>query len=185
MKTPLEKSANVWRQRGAKQTALERAPFRTLVGNDKLSAVPVSSSNAPEPLTCIAIILCEAVYKVEARSNLIIINTFHALGVSQFPCRFPKITVLYTVTNGRGRYDVRLCVVHAGSGETILEVPDVIQLDSPLIIADTQATLRDVPLPAAGKYWVEIRANDELIGQRPFYVNQIRRQGEPRAPTAP
>ena len=89
------------------------------------------------------------------------------------PARFPKITVLYTVTNGRGNYDVKLCIVHAASGETILDAPDVIQMDSPLTIGDTQATLHDVPLPPPGKYWVEIRANDELIGQRPFYVSLI------------
>lgn len=37
--------------------------------------VPNPSPKPPEPLTCIAIILCEAVYKVEGRSNLIIVNT--------------------------------------------------------------------------------------------------------------
>jgi hypothetical protein len=170
-------------------SAVNQAPFdrneRDLADADLAHGVDVDmvadvskpSSSTREPLTCIAIILCEDAYKVEGRSNLIIVNTFHTLGVPKCPCRFPKITVLYTVNNGRGKYEVRLCIVHAGSGETILEAPDVIQMDSPLTIGDTQAVLRDVPLPAPGKCWAEIRANGELIGQRPFYVNLMRRQG--------
>jgi len=44
-----------------------------------------------------------------------------------------------------------------------------------LTLVDTQLVLRDVPLSSTGRYWVELRTDGTLIGQRPFYVNEIRR----------
>src|SRR4051812_39089103 len=81
----------------------------------KLSAVP---------LKCIGIILCEAVYRVAGRSNLIIVNTFHTLGVPACPNRFPKITALYTVTDGHGTYDIDLAAARARTGRDVFVAKD-------------------------------------------------------------
>ena len=123
------------------------------------------------PLKCIGIVLCEAVYRVHQRSNLIIVNTFHTLGVPSCPCRFPKITVLYTVTDGHGSYEITLAVVHARTGNDVMCIHDQYVVNDPLSIGDVQIEMRDVPLPEAGKYWIELRCNREIIGQRPFYVD--------------
>jgi hypothetical protein len=128
------------------------------------------------PLKCIGIILCEAAYRVHGRSNLIIVNTFHALSVPICPCRFPKITVLYTVTDGHGSYDMTLAVVEARTGAEVMTYKDRYTVDDPLTLGDVQLVLRDVPLPEAGKYWMELRCDGELIAQRPFYVDAPTKQ---------
>jgi hypothetical protein len=124
----------------------------------------------PPPPTVIAIILCEASYTVNNTQSTIIVNAFHALGVPNVPCRFPKITVLVTLTNGHGHYALKLSVVRAATGQSIYETAAEVTLADPLMILDSQAVLCDVPLPADGKYYLEQRANGELIGQRPFFV---------------
>jgi len=124
----------------------------------------------PPPPTVISIILCEASYAVNNTQSTIIVNAFHGLGVPQVPCRFPKITVLVTLTNGHGRYALLLSVVHAATGQVVHEVATEAILTDPLMIMDSQAILYDVRFPADGKYYLEQRANGELIGQRPFFV---------------
>lgn len=124
----------------------------------------------PPPPTVIAIILCEASYEVNNTSSMIIVNAFHALSVPHVPCRFPKITALATLTNGHGHYALKLSVVHAATGQTVRETETETTLTDPLTILDSKAILLDVPLPADGKYYLEQRANGELIGQRPFFV---------------
>jgi hypothetical protein len=131
------------------------------------------------PLKCIGIILCEAAYQIAGRSNLIIVNTFHALSVPGCPCRFPKITVLYTVTDGHGTYDIELAVVHARTGRDVLTAKDQYTVADPLSIGDVQIVLHGVPLPEPGKYWIELRCNGELVGQRPFYVDVARKPPAP------
>ena len=124
----------------------------------------------PPPPTVIAIILCEASYSVNNTKSSIIVNAFHALSASRIPCRFQKITVLVTLTNGHGRYVLNLSVVHAATGESIYETAVETTLKDPLQILDCEAVLHDVPFPAEGKYYLEQRANGELVGQRPFFV---------------
>lgn len=127
-------------------------------------------------MKCIGIVLAEAVYRVAGRSNLIIVNTFHTLSVPACPCRFPKITVLYTVTEGRGTYNLELAVVNARTGQDVFTAKDQHIVTDPLSIGDVQAVLMGVPLPEPGKYWMELRCDGELIGQRPFYVNLVQGQ---------
>jgi hypothetical protein len=102
--------------------------------------------------------------------STIIVNAFHALGVPHVPCRFPKISVLVTLTNGHGHNSLKLSVVHAATGQTVYETATEVTLADPLVILDSKAVLYDVLLPAGGKYYLEQRANGELIGQRPFFV---------------
>lgn len=125
----------------------------------------------PPPPTVIAIILCEASYNVNNTKSSIIVNAFHSLGVPHVPCRFPKITVLATLTNGHGHYVLKLSIVHAATGKAVAETATEMTLTDPLVILDSQAIFRDLPLPAEGKYYLEQRANGELIGQRPFFVS--------------
>ena len=133
--------------------------------------MPDPSNATLPPLKCIGIILCEAVYRVHARSNLIIVNTFHTLGVPKCPCRFPKITALYTLTGGHGTYNTELAIVHAASEQEVLRAKDPFESRNPLAITDVQIVLYDVPFKEPGKYWMEVRCDGEVIGQRPFYVD--------------
>lgn len=122
------------------------------------------------PLKCISIILCEMAYRIHGGLNLIIVNTFHKLGVPVCPTKFPKITVLYTVTEGHGAYDVTTAIVNARTGQDVMKADDRYTVTDPLSIGDVQMIFRGVPIPEPGKYWIELRCNGELIGQRPFYV---------------
>lgn len=125
---------------------------------------------APVPVKCISIVLCESIYPVGTSGNLIVVNTFHELTSSGFPTRFPKITVLYTVTNGHGTYDLEIAIVNAATGEAAITVSRPTVLNNPLMIMDIYGVLHQVPLPEPGKYWLEVRCDGALIGQRPFNV---------------
>ena len=76
------------------------------------------------PFKCIGIILCDAAYQIAGRSNLIIIKPFHPVSVPGCPCRFPRITVLYTVMDGHGTYDIELAVAHTRTGRDVLTAKD-------------------------------------------------------------
>ena len=56
---------------------------------------------------------------------------------------------------------------------------DRYNVSNPLAIGDVQTILCDVPLPEPGRYWIELRCNGELIGQRPFYVSLLKPKRQP------
>lgn len=131
----------------------------------------------PEKLTCISIIICDDVYRDETTKKLIIVGTFNSIHARELPCRHPRMTVLFTLTNGRGDYDLSLSVESAEDREPIVEIKGPFHSDDPLGIIDVNVQLVGIGFQLEGKYWIVLRADGEIIGQRPFGVNVANTQG--------
>ena len=46
------------------------------------------------------------------------------------------------------------------------------KIEDPLSIHDTNVALQNIRFPEEGKYWVVLRADEEIIQQRPFTVSK-------------
>jgi hypothetical protein len=124
-------------------------------------------------------ILCETIHRIHNTANFDVLNTFHFLAVNQFPCKFPKITVWFTLTDGHGTYNLSLCLVQASTGNEIKRWTEPHTVTDPLAIGDMIMVLRGVPFPQPGKYVFELRCNDEIISQRPFFIRMMREPNPP------
>lgn len=127
-------------------------------------------SRNPEKLTCVSIIVCDDVYRDERTKRLIIVGTFSRITTAALPCRHQRMVVLFTLTNGRGRYELSLGIEHEQTGQVIVEVNGPLQQENPLAINEINVTLDNLVFPHEGKYWVVVKADKEIIGQRPFIV---------------
>jgi len=123
-----------------------------------------------EQLTCVSILVCDDVYRDEQTKKLVIVGTFNQITTASFPCMHPKMSVLFTLTNGNGTYDVALAIEHEESATMIAELKGPLQVTDPLAINDVIVQFVGAVFPKAGKYWVVLKANGEIIGQRPFMV---------------
>lgn len=124
----------------------------------------------PEELTCISIIVCENVYRDERTKNLVIIGTFNQIETPALPCRFERMCVLFTLTNGRGDYEVVLSILHERTGHEVAHLGGPMKVADPLAITDIHVELRNLVFPEEGKYWVELKADGAVLQQRPFLV---------------
>lgn len=131
----------------------------------------------PEQLTCISILVCDDIYRDEKTRKLVIVGTFNVINSPRFPCTHPRLRVLFTLTNGRGRYTLMLAVEEAASGRRIVEMSGPADVQNPLDIADIDVEMQNVTLPNPGKYWVQVYADGELVAQRPFVANLVPAQG--------
>src|SRR5688572_17523476 len=127
---------------------------------------------------CLSIIICDDIYRDEETKKLIIVGTFNSISASNFPCAHPKMSVLFTLTNGHGDYNLKLAIEHAETGVDIVEVSGPLQMASPLIISDFNVSLQNLHFPVEGKYWVSLSVNDVIIMQRPFVVAVLHDQTE-------
>ncbi len=125
---------------------------------------------AAEKLSCISIVICDEIHRDERTKKLILVGTFNRIGTAALPCRHPRMNVLFSLTNGRGRYDLEVVVEHEESGKGIAEIRGPFQSDSPIKIHDVCLALQNMTFLEAGKYWVTVKANGELLQQRPFLV---------------
>lgn len=126
----------------------------------------------PEKLTCVSMVICEDIYRDELTKKLIIVGAFNNIWASKLPCVHLKMHVLFTLTNGQGDYDVSLSVEHDKSGHKIVEVRGPLKIEDPLSIQDNNFLLRNVGFEHEGKYWVVLRADEEIIQRRPFNVSR-------------
>ena len=127
----------------------------------------------PELPTCISIILCDDVYRDERTKKLIIVGTFNNINARSFPCVHQKMTILFTLTNAKGTYDLALSVESAKTGHLICEMKGPAQLNAKLQTVDVDVALQNLSFPEPGKYWITLKADGEIISQRPFTVKHV------------
>lgn len=131
------------------------------------SADPNSSQETP---TCVSIILCDDLYRVMDGAKLAIIGTFNAIKAPNFPAVHSRMWALFTVTNCRGEYDFSLTIENASTGLPLFEVRGPFRQNDPSQIADFHLCLQGVVFPEPGKYWLVLKSDGEIIGQRPLLV---------------
>jgi hypothetical protein len=127
-------------------------------------------SQKTAPIECLAILVCDDVYRDETTKKLIIVGTFNTIHSPNFPYRHDRLSILVTMTSGRGEYKMIVAIEHASNGAALTEVGGPIRFDNPLHIADVSVQLRNLEFPQPGKYWATLRIDGEIISQRPFMV---------------
>lgn len=126
----------------------------------------------PEKLTCVSIILCEAVYRDERTKKLVIVGTFNRITAPKLPARHARLTVMLTLTNGRGKYDVDLRIEHERTGHVVAKMQGPMQIDDPLAMNEINVEMVNLVFPDEGKYWISLFSDGEPIAQRPFFVRK-------------
>ncbi len=124
----------------------------------------------PERLTCISAIICDDVFRDEMTKKLVIVGTFNVLTTGSFPAVHPRMCLLFSLTNGKGEYQLSVSVQHEASGIEVVRVGGPFHMPTPLAVADVDVRFGNLHLPAAGKYWVVIESDGVPINQRPFFV---------------
>jgi len=127
-------------------------------------------SQKTAPIECLSILVCDDVYRDETTKKLIIVGTFNTIRTQQFPYRHDHLSILVTMTSGRGEYKMIVAIEHAASGTALTEVGGPIRFQNPLHIADVSVQLRNLEFRQPGKYWATLRIDGQIISQRPFMV---------------
>lgn len=132
----------------------------------------------PERLQCISIVICNEIYRDEDTKNLILVGTFNQIRARSFPCEHPQMAILAALTNGNGKYDLQLSIEHEESGVEIVTLQGPAQFSDPLAVQDLPIKLRSIVFEKPGKYWVMIKADGEILQQRPLFLTVIRPTAE-------
>ena len=131
----------------------------------------------PEKPDCLSIIICDDVYRDEHTKKMVVVGTFNNINTSTFPCRHPRLTVLFTLTNAVGDYSLSMRIEHEKTGRVIMEMEGPFHVDSPLMISDVNVQLGQLIFHEEGKHWVVLAADGAILAQRPFFVSLQKNQG--------
>lgn len=129
----------------------------------------------PQSCVCLACILCETVLQDQQTKNKSLINMFNHVMIGQFPAQMYRLSVLVSITDGRGESEGRL-EIDDPDDEPVIQAVTRIQFHDPTVIYDLCFEFRDVVFRKAGRYSVNFRLGDELVVMRPF---QVKAQANP------
>jgi hypothetical protein len=125
------------------------------------------------PITCVSIVICDDVFHDKVTNKMALWGTFNSISAVSAPVIHPRMNVFLAVTNGRGTKNVSVSIVNAKKNAPIIEIAGPMQFSGPLEVYDLNLSLLGVPFPEFGKYWVEVKDDGRIVGQRPFFVNKI------------
>jgi hypothetical protein len=131
-----------------------------------------------EQLNVISVVLCDDIFRDEQTKKLALIGLFSEVSAPAFPAVHPRLCVLVTVTNGRGRYDLHVALEHERTGAEVFRVGGPFEVDDPLAVVDLDLRVQGLPLPDAGKYWLKVMDGARILQQRPFMARRSEDSGQ-------
>ena len=129
---------------------------------------------SPTPKTN-AMLICDYVITERETNKKSLIGVFENIGAATFPCTHFAMSVYIKLTDAQGGYQFRLELVDLQSDTMIgkSEIPDEVQVPSPLDAHELVFNLRGVRFLHPGKYEFRIFGNDRIFGQKKLVVEQV------------
>jgi hypothetical protein len=125
------------------------------------------------------LLLCD--YALTAQDGKIsAIGVFSQINVGRMPAVHGRCFIVAVLEAQPGTHDVTITVV-APSGKTSLERAPRLRIEVPpnATTANIVADIKGMRLEEIGRYRIEVRAGDRLLGSTPFQVNLVFRSPTP------
>jgi hypothetical protein len=122
---------------------------------------------------CVALIICELCIEDARTHNKTLVGLFNQMAVESVPALHPRITVVMSLVNGRGRVPITLAIKDLSHNEVLFKAEGTAEFKDPLGELDVVMEFRRVVFPKAGTYAIELFLAGELRASRRFGVNLI------------
>ncbi len=130
----------------------------------------------------LSLMVCDQIItdRVTGKQSLIgMFSTIHATG---FPVTHPQLCVHVSMTDGRGRTPVTICVVDTDEARPpIVRGQGIVDFKNPRAIANLSLQFHGLVFPQPGEYRVQILSGGTLLREARLQLIQARRRGRPPA----
>lgn len=123
----------------------------------------------------LALVVCDYVYEDYATGKKTIIGTFSALGANKFPTVHPIMAVYATLTDGRGKMEVRLELIDVDEErEPIFKEEMEMNFHDPRLIIEMVFYAQNIQFNHPGEYRLKLYANHDFLVERRIIVMDAR-----------
>lgn len=108
------------------------------------------------------------------------VGIFSQINVSRLPATHGRCFIVAILEAAPGPHELALQVVSPTGKATLQQAPRLrIEVPQNATTANIVADLKGMKLDEIGRYRIEVRAGESLLGSTPFTVNLILRQQQP------
>jgi len=131
---------------------------------------------APDLQSCL---LCDDVRR-EHNGKFILIGLFDALGVPNFPLKYPRICMVTRWCSGKGNFVQSSRILQPDRSSPLVQGKDIpVRLKDDLHTATNVELYMNVEFDAPGTYWVEVSLDGSLKLTFPLRLGQIQMPEQP------
>jgi hypothetical protein len=119
-------------------------------------------------------VLCDDV-KREDNGKFMLIGLFEAINAKKFPATRSSLFVVNRWCKGEGSFSQKIRIVNASDSKAVFETGD-----QPFELRDIDghhtfiSRINNIVFNTAGKYWVEILLNGDLVLNYPIMLKEVR-----------
>lgn len=125
----------------------------------------------------IALIICDDIIEDRLTGKKSLIGIFNRIASEKFPVRHNKMKIFLSICDAKGKYDTELKIVEESSHKTIISTHSPLEVNNPGHTIEMNITFLNVLFPKPGLYSIEFHCNGEIVLQRRFMVEQIKKMG--------
>ena len=130
--------------------------------------VPTPGSLTPYPL---AMVICDGAWRDPYTGKWTLIGTFSIIGGEAFPLAHPILTVYVALTDGRGKFPIKIQLVDVDEiEEPLLEMEQESEFSDQRVVGELVFQASGVMFPAPGEYRLMLFANGEFLIERQIIV---------------
>lgn len=128
----------------------------------------------PTPKTN-AMLLCDYVITEQVTNKKSLIGVFENISAGTFPCIHHSLSVYIKLTDARGAYRFRLELIDLQNDSVVGrgEIPQEVQIASPLVTHELVFNLQGLRFAHPGDYEFRILANEKFFGHKTFSVSAM------------
>lgn len=123
----------------------------------------------PTPL-CLAMILCDQIITDRDTGKHTLVGIFNQVGVLSLPSIHSAMSVFISLTEGRGRYNGEVRLVHAETDQVLFQAKGPLKFENPLQVVEIGMVLPPIQFEQPGVYLLEFYADGTPLGSRKFNV---------------
>ena len=117
-------------------------------------------------------VLCDEVRR-EDNGKLMLIGLFEMIGSQAYPMTYPGMAIINRWNNGLGEHTQRIRIVDADNNALVETADSPVQLPEMAASVTAESLLRNIPVPRAGRYWVEVLLDGDLKTRYPLVAVQV------------
>jgi hypothetical protein len=123
----------------------------------------------PRPVP-IALVICDNVYR-ESGGKQALVGLFNRITTRRIPAVHARLCVFVSLTEVMPGTTCKIDIVHAETDEPVVSAHGPMPREAgPIAILDMQFKFENLVFKEAGRYYVRVFGNDQIVLQRPFEV---------------
>ncbi len=131
----------------------------------------------------LSLAVCDQIITDRMTGKQSLIGLFTTVHAAKFPVTHPQLCVHLSMTDGRGKTRITICIIDADDArDPVVRGQGIVDFKNPRAIANLSLQFHGLVFTHPGEYRVQILCEGELLREARLHLVQAKRRPQPNDP---